>query len=149
MYDALMPVPALSFATRYYHCSAGIMLTASHNPAEYNGYKAYGSDGCQMTDEAAGKVYKKIQETDVLTGYKTMEFAKAVDEGLIRFVGEDCKEAFYKSVLFPAGASRTLQGCRSYFGLFTLKRNRIRAGNPHFQGNGYRGRKYCAGAGVS
>ena len=99
MYDALMPVPALSFATRYYHCSAGIMLTASHNPAEYNGYKAYGSDGCQMTDEAAGKVYKKIQETDVLTGYKTMEFAKAVEEGLIRFVGEDCKEAFYKSVL--------------------------------------------------
>ena len=50
IYDALMPVPALSFATRYYECNAGIMVTASHNPAKYNGYKAYGPDGCQMTD---------------------------------------------------------------------------------------------------
>lgn len=99
LYDALMPVPALSFATRYYHCSAGIMLTASHNPAVYNGYKAYGSDGCQMTDEAADKVYRKIQETDILSGAKTMPFSKAVDQGLIRFVEEECKEAFYKAVL--------------------------------------------------
>ena len=53
IYKALMPVPALSFATRYYNCNAGIMVTASHNPAKYNGYKAYGPDGCQMTDEAA------------------------------------------------------------------------------------------------
>ena len=52
IYKALMPVPALSFATRYYQCNAGIMVTASHNPAKYNGYKAYGPDGCQMTDEA-------------------------------------------------------------------------------------------------
>lgn len=99
LYDALMPVPALSFATRYYHCSAGIMLTASHNPAVYNGYKAYGSDGCQMTDEAADKVYRKIQETDILSGAKTMPFAEAVAQGLIRFVEEECKEAFYKAVL--------------------------------------------------
>lgn len=99
MYDALMPVPALSFATRYYHCSAGIMLTASHNPAVYNGYKAYGSDGCQMTDEAADKVYRKIQETDILSGAKTMPFSEAVDQGLIRFVEEECKEAFYQAVL--------------------------------------------------
>ena len=53
IYDVLMPVPALSFATRYYGANAGIMITASHNPAKYNGYKAYGPDGCQMTDEAA------------------------------------------------------------------------------------------------
>ena len=99
LYDALMPVPALSFATRYYHCSAGIMLTASHNPAVYNGYKAYGSDGCQMTDEAAGKVYEKIKETDVLTGAKTMPFALAVEKGLVQFVEEECKEAFYRAVL--------------------------------------------------
>ena len=51
IYDALMPVPALSFATRYYNCNAGVMVTASHNPAKYNGYKAYGPDGCQMTDD--------------------------------------------------------------------------------------------------
>ena len=57
IYDALMPVPALSFATRYYQCNAGIMVTASHNPAKYNGYKAYGPDGCQMTDDAAAIVY--------------------------------------------------------------------------------------------
>ena len=55
LYKELMPVPALSFATRYLHCDAGIMVTASHNPAKYNGYKAYGPDGCQMTSEAAGR----------------------------------------------------------------------------------------------
>mgnify|MGYP000565098338 CR=1 FL=1 len=70
IYDALMPVPALSFATRYYNCNAGIMVTASHNPAKYNGYKAYGPDGCQMTDDAAAIVYAEIQKTDILTGRK-------------------------------------------------------------------------------
>ena len=99
LYDALMPVPALSFATRYYGCSAGIMLTASHNPAIYNGYKVYGSDGCQMTDEAADKVYAKIKETDVLTGAKRMSFSEAVQQGFIQFVEEGCKEAFYQAVL--------------------------------------------------
>ena len=99
LYDALMPVPALSFATRYYGCSAGIMLTASHNPAIYNGYKVYGSDGCQMTDEAADKVYAKIKNTDVLTGAKRMSFSEAVQKGLVQFVEEECKEAFYQAVL--------------------------------------------------
>ena len=75
IYDALMPVPALSFATRYYSCNAGIMVTASHNPAKYNGYKAYGPDGCQMTDDAAAIVYAEIQKTDVLDGAKYMSFA--------------------------------------------------------------------------
>ena len=68
IYDALMPVPALSFATRYYQANAGIMVTASHNPAKYNGYKAYGPDGCQMPDDAAAVVYAEIQKTDVLEG---------------------------------------------------------------------------------
>ena len=98
IYDALMPVPALSFATRYYHCNAGIMITASHNPAKYNGYKAYGPDGCQMTDDAAAVVYGSIQKTDVLTGARYMSFAEGVEKGLIRFVGDDCKEAFYQNV---------------------------------------------------
>ncbi len=93
IYDALMPVPALSFATRYYECNAGVMVTASHNPAKYNGYKAYGPDGCQMTDDAAAIVYEEIQKTDVLTGAKYMSFAEGVEEGLIRFVGDDCEEA--------------------------------------------------------
>ncbi len=98
IYDELMPVPALSFATRYYKCNAGIMVTASHNPARYNGYKAYGPDGCQMTDDAAAVVYNSIQKTDVLTGAKYMSFAAGVEAGLIRFVGDDCKETFYAAV---------------------------------------------------
>ena len=98
IYDALMPVPALSFSTRYYHCNAGIMITASHTPAKYNGYKAYGPDGCQMTDDAAAVVYDSIQKTDVLTGARYMSFAEGVEKGLIRFVGDDCKEAFYQNV---------------------------------------------------
>ncbi|MBQ9488387.1 MAG: phospho-sugar mutase [Lachnospiraceae bacterium] len=98
IYDALMPVPALSFATRYYHCNAGVMVTASHNPSKYNGYKAYGPDGCQMTDDAAAIVYAEIQKTDVLTGAKVMSFADGVEQGLIRFVGDDCKKAFYEAI---------------------------------------------------
>lgn len=98
IYEELMPVPALSFATRYYHCNAGIMLTASHNPAQYNGYKAYGPDGCQMTDDAAAVVYASIQKTDVLNGAKYMSFSEGVEKGLIRFVSEDCKSAFYEAV---------------------------------------------------
>ena len=98
IYDELMPVPALSFATRYYHCNAGIMLTASHNPAKYNGYKAYGPDGCQMTDDAAAIVYDSIQKTDVLTGAKYMSFAEGVEKGLIKFVSDDCKEALYEAI---------------------------------------------------
>ena len=98
IYDELMPVPALSFATRYYKCNAGIMVTASHNPKKYNGYKAYGPDGCQMTDEAAGIVYEAIQKTDVLTGASVMSFAEGVEKGLIQFVGDDCKAAFYKEI---------------------------------------------------
>ena len=98
IYDALMPVPALSFATRYYHCNAGIMVTASHNPAKYNGYKAYGPDGCQMTDEAADIVYAEIQKTDVLTGAKVMPFEDGVAAGLIQYVGDDCKEALYAAI---------------------------------------------------
>ena len=98
IYDELMPVPALSFAIRYYHCNAGIMVTASHNPAKYNGYKAYGPDGCQMTDEAADIVYQQIQKTDVLTGAKYMSFAEGVNKGLIQFVEDDCKNALYEAI---------------------------------------------------
>lgn len=98
IYDALMPVPALSFATRYYKCNAGVMVTASHNPAKYNGYKAYGPDGCQMTDDAAAIVYEEIQKTDVLTGAKFLSFAEGVESGLIRFVGDDCKKALYEAI---------------------------------------------------
>ena len=98
IYDALMPVPALSFATRYYKANAGVMVTASHNPAKYNGYKAYGPDGCQMTDEAADIVYAEIQKTDILTGAKLMSFEEGQAQGLIEYVGDDCKEALYAAI---------------------------------------------------
>ena len=98
IHDALMPVPALSFATRYYEANAGIMVTASHNPAKYNGYKAYGPDGCQMTDEAADIVYTEIQKTDILTGAKVMDFEEGIKAGLIEYVGDDCKEALYQAI---------------------------------------------------
>ena len=98
IYSALMPVPALSFATRYYKCNAGIMVTASHNPAKYNGYKAYGPDGCQMTDEAADIVYAEIQKTDILTGAKLISFEDGMAQGLIEYVGEDCVNALYQAI---------------------------------------------------
>ena len=98
IYDALMPVPALSFATRDYHANAGIMITASHNPAKYNGYKAYGPDGCQMTDDAAAVVYAQIQKTDILTGAAWMPFEEGKAKGLIAYVDEDCKEALYDAI---------------------------------------------------
>ena len=98
IYDALMPVPALSFATRYYGANAGIMVTASHNPAKYNGYKAYGPDGCHMTDDAAAIVYAEIQKTDILTGAKTMSFEEGLSQGLIEYVEDACKEALYDAI---------------------------------------------------
>ncbi len=98
IYDALMPVPALSFATRYYEANAGVMVTASHNPAKYNGYKAYGPDGCQMTDDAAAVVYAEIQNTDILTGAKLISFEEGLAQGLIEYVGDDCKEGLYDAI---------------------------------------------------
>ena len=98
IYDQLMPVPALSFATRYYGCNAGIMITASHNPAKYNGYKAYGPDGCQMTDEAAAVVYAEIQKTDVLDGAKHIPFEQGMEQGLIAYVEQECCEALYQAI---------------------------------------------------
>ena len=98
IYDALMPVPALSFATRYYGANAGIMITASHNPAKYNGYKAYGPDGCQMTDDAAAVVYAEIQKTDVLAGAKLVSFEEGLASGMIQYVEDACKEALYDAI---------------------------------------------------
>ena len=98
IYDALMPVPALSFATRYYEANAGILVTASHNPAKYNGDKAYGPDGCQMTDDAAAIVYAEIQKTDILEGAKLVPFEEGLASGMISYVGEDCKEALYDAI---------------------------------------------------
>ena len=84
----LQPTPVLSYLVRHFGCQAGIMVTASHNPAAYNGYKAYGEDGCQMTDVSAGMVYCEICSIDVLTGAKLCDFDEAVKSGLIEYVDE-------------------------------------------------------------
>lgn len=93
LYKELMPVPALSFATRHLHCDAGIMVTASHNPAKYNGYKAYGPDGCQMTSEAADAVYAEMQATDIFAGIRLADFDAALEQGGIEYIGQDTIEA--------------------------------------------------------
>ena len=98
IYDALMPVPALSFATRYYNCNAGVMVTASHNPAKYNGYKCYNPNGYQMTDEEAAEAYEYIQKVDYFTGIKKVDFDKAVADGMIEYIGQDVIELFLDEV---------------------------------------------------
>ncbi len=99
IYKELMPVPALSFATRQLKCDAGIMVTASHNPAKYNGYKAYGPDGCQMTEQAADAVYAEMQKTDVFEDVKIIDFDEALIKGLISYITDDVTEEFYKNIL--------------------------------------------------
>ena len=99
IYKELMPTPALSFAVRYLKCDAGICVTASHNPAKYNGYKAYGSDGCQMTSEAANEIYKYIQETDIFEDVKTMSFDKALESGMVEYIGKNVYDGYYENVL--------------------------------------------------
>ena len=98
LYKELMPVPALSFATRHLKCDAGIMVTASHNPAKYNGYKAYGPDGCQMTEEAAGAVYAEMQKTDVFDDVKLADFDEAMADGRIVYIEQDTIEALYDNI---------------------------------------------------
>ena len=98
IYPELVPTPMLSFAVRYFSCKGGIVLTASHNPAKYNGYKCYDPNGYQMTDEAAAETYGYIQLTDMFTGIKTMDFDAAIESGKIEYIGAEVFEAFYQEV---------------------------------------------------
>ena len=97
-YPELVPTPMLSFAVRELHCKGGIIITASHNPAEYNGYKCYDPEGYQMTDEAASKTYEFIQKTDIFSEIKTMDFDAAVESGLGVYITDDLVERFYSCV---------------------------------------------------
>lgn len=99
LFKELEPTPCLSFAIRYFHTSSGIILTASHNPAKYNGYKCYNSNGYQMTDEEANETYEYIKKVDYFTGIKTMDFDKAVQKGLIEYMGEEVIDAFLDEVI--------------------------------------------------
>ena len=94
IYPELMPTPMLSFAVRYCRCDAGIVITASHNPSKYNGYKAYGPDGCQLCLEAAEYVLSIMNKVDEFEGVKTCDFDKAVEEGIIEFISDEVIDAY-------------------------------------------------------
>ena len=98
IFDELMPTPVLSFAVRSLNCDAGIVVTASHNPAAYNGYKVYGSDGCQITLEMASEVLGAIERVDIFNGVKSLEFDKGIQNGLIKFIGSDLLNNFLDEV---------------------------------------------------
>ncbi len=98
LFRELEPTPCLSYAVRKYGTSSGIILTASHNPAKYNGYKCYDSNGYQMTDAEADEVYSFIQKVDYFNDIKTTDFDKAVENGMIVYIGDETIEAFLDEV---------------------------------------------------
>lgn len=98
IYPQLMPTPALSFAVRHLKCDAGICVTASHNPAKYNGYKAYGSDGCQITADMADGITQEIGALDIFSGVKKMDFEEGRKQGLIEYIGDETMGAFLDNV---------------------------------------------------
>lgn len=98
IWPELMPVPTVSFATRYLGTCAGVMITASHNPSKYNGYKVYGADGCQITTEAAAEILAEIEKLDIFADVKTGDFETGLAEGTIRYIPEEVYSAFVNEV---------------------------------------------------
>ena len=98
IYPQLMPTPALSYAVRHLKCDAGICVTASHNPAKYNGYKAYGSDGCQITADMADGITQEIGALDIFADVKKMDFEEGRKQGLIEYIGDETMGAFLDDV---------------------------------------------------
>jgi phosphoglucomutase len=98
IFNDIMPTPVLSFAVRHLKCAGGIMITASHNPAQYNGYKVYGSDGGQMTLETSAAVLAEIERTDIFGGVKTAPFEEGLAQGRIRYIKKEVLDAYIASV---------------------------------------------------
>ena len=98
IYKELMPVPCVSYATRALQCAAGIMVTASHNPSKYNGYKVYGADGCQMTTEAANEVLSEIEKLDLFADSKRIPFEEGLKDGRIAWIPDEIYTAFVEEV---------------------------------------------------
>ena len=98
IWPQLMPVPTVSFATRYLETSAGVMITASHNPSKYNGYKVYGHDGCQITSAAAKEILAEIEKLDIFADVKNGDFEAELEKGAIRYIPEEVYTAFVDAV---------------------------------------------------
>ena len=98
IYTELMPTPMLSWAVRYHKCDAGVMVTASHNPAKYNGYKVYGPDGCQLTIAAADAVLAEINKIDVFGGIKSAPFEEGLKSGMISYIDDKAIDAYMAEV---------------------------------------------------
>ena len=114
IYKELMPTPCLSYAVRQLHCSAGIMVTASHNPSKYNGYKVYGDDGCQITTVAAEEILSEINALDVFNDVKHGEYDKFIDSGIINIISDDIYTSFTnrvkeESVLFGDNIDKSVK----------------------------------------
>lgn len=113
MYDHLMPTPALSFAVRDLKCTGGVVITASHNPSKYNGYKVYGADGCQITTEAARLIQKEIDSVDVFEGVKCSSFGEQMEAGMISYIGEDTVARYLAAVstasVLPSDIARDVE----------------------------------------
>jgi len=99
IYEALMPTPMLSYAVRALHCDAGVIVTASHNPAQYNGFKVYDGAGCQIGPETADQVQAYIQQTDPFVDVKTVDFEAALADGAVEYISHELIESYYKAVL--------------------------------------------------
>ncbi len=117
IFDALRPTPELSFAVREYHCQAGINVTASHNPKEYNGYKVYWEDGAQLPPHHADAIAKRLEEIDIFGGVKTMDYDEAVKAGLIEIMGEETDARFMAQVTAMINDKATVEKVADTFKL--------------------------------
>ena len=117
LFESLRPTPELSFAVREYGCQAGVNVTASHNPKEYNGYKVYWSDGAQLPPHHADAIAKRLEEIDIFDGVKRMDYEQALAEGRIELLGEDCDRRFMANVMGMVNDYETVKKVADDFGL--------------------------------
>ena len=117
IFESLRPTPELSFAVREYGCIAGVNVTASHNPKEYNGYKVYWSDGAQLPPQHAAAIADELTRIDIFTGVQSMDYEQALAEGRIELLGEDCDRRFMANVMGMVNDYETVKKVADDFGL--------------------------------
>ena len=117
LFESLRPTPELSFAVREYGCQAGVNVTASHNPKEYNGYKVYWADGAQLPPQHAAAIAAELTKIDIFTGVKSMDYDTAVAEGRIELLGEDCDRRFMANVMGMVNDYATVEKVADRFGM--------------------------------